>query len=179
MAPAMMRDAPFGQVMHYLSRGALFKYPEEMPDYVVPAKYLRRDDHTPSRDSQQTLSAEERSSTAVGRKSVDAQTLVNSDTPVKRNFETDQEKRDREEGVQEKRKRAGGERDLEGEGNGEDEERRKKEKEQHPGTADPKKALEEGLVDKYQYLVDFEEGDQLNPQCVPTSPSSSLLPRRR
>ncbi|GAA5854418.1 hypothetical protein JCM9279_001039 [Rhodotorula babjevae] len=163
MAPSMMRDAPFGQVVHYLSGGRLFKYPEEMPDYVVPAKYLRRDDHIPSRDSQQTLSAEERSSTAVGRKSVDAQTLVNSDAPVKRNFETDQEKRDREEGSQEKKKRAGGERDLEGEGNGEDEERRKKEKEQHPGTADPKKALEEGLIDKYQYLVDFEEGDQLNP----------------
>lgn len=165
MVAALLRDAPFGQVMHYLSGKRLFRYPEEMPDYVVPKKYLLRDDnHSPSRDSQQTLggSGEEERTTA-GRKSVDAATLVNADSPIKRTSETDQEKRDREDGAQEKRKRAGGERDLEGDGNGEDEERRRREKEQHPGTADPKKALDEDLIDKYQYLVGFEEDDQLSP----------------
>ncbi|TNY21890.1 Benomyl/methotrexate resistance protein [Rhodotorula diobovata] len=167
MVAALLRDAPFGQVMHYLSGKRLFRYPEEMPDYVVPKKYLLRDDnHSPSRDSQQTLggSGEEERTTA-GRKSVDAATLVNADSPIKRTSETDQEKRDREDGAQEKRKRAGGERDLEGDGNGEDEERRRREKEQHPGTADPKKALDEDLIDKYQYLVGFEEDDQLSPYC--------------
>lgn len=121
MVAALLRDAPFGQVMHYLSGKRLFRYPEEMPDYVVPNKYLLRDDnHSPSRDSQQTLggSGEEERTTA-GRKSVDAATLVNADSPIKRTSETDQEKRDREDGAQEKRKRAGGERDLEGDGNGE------------------------------------------------------------
>ena len=48
----------------------------------------------------------------------------------------------------------------------EQEKRRQEWKEKHPGTADPRKALEEDLMEKYQYLVDFEEGDQYNPKCV-------------
>ncbi|POY71076.1 hypothetical protein BMF94_5833 [Rhodotorula taiwanensis] len=172
MAPDMMRDAPFGQFMRFVTRNKVFKYPEERSDYIVPEKYLPKRDNArqlDSRASESTLAPEERN--MAGRKSVDAQTLVNSDHAVQRKVETVQEKQDR---IERDRPRPDGDRDSHDEHQQNDEEanpeeqeqreKRKKEwKEQHPGTADPKKAYEEDLIDKYQYLVDWEENDQYNP----------------
>ncbi|BGP40666.1 hypothetical protein JCM10449v2_004628 [Rhodotorula kratochvilovae] len=165
MVSDLMRDAPFGQAMRWISRSKLFKYPEEMPDYVVPSHLLRRhdDDGQQSRRSEHTLAGEDR--TTAGRPSVDVATLVEADGPIKRKYETEQEKRDRIDAYRSK-KREGGERDVEADGeSGKEAEKRRREKEEHPGTADPKRALEEDLIGKYQYLVDFTEDDQLNPYC--------------
>lgn len=35
----LIRDAPIGQLIRFLSRGQLFKYPEELPDFVCPGSY--------------------------------------------------------------------------------------------------------------------------------------------
>lgn len=165
MVSDLMRDAPFGQAMRFLSRGRLFRYPEEMPDYVVPHKYLLRhdgDDHSSqSRPSQQTLAPEDQ--TTAGRSSVDAATLVNADQPVKRKYETLQEKQDRIDGYRSEKTRSPGQVEA-GDESEERREKRQRERDEHPGTADPKRAHEEGLYDKYQYLVDFDEKDDpLNP----------------
>ncbi|GJN91084.1 hypothetical protein Rhopal_004100-T1 [Rhodotorula paludigena] len=167
MVSDLMRDAPFGQAMRFLSRGRLFRYPEEMPDYVVPHKYLLRhdgDDHSSqSRPSQQTLAPEDQ--TTAGRASVDAATLVNADQPVKRKYETLQEMRDRIDGYRSEKTRSPGQVEA-GDESEEQREKRQRERDEHPGTADPKRAHEEGLYDKYQYLVDFDEKDDpLNPYC--------------
>ncbi|GAA6049690.1 hypothetical protein JCM3770_004410 [Rhodotorula araucariae] len=165
MVLELMRDAPAGQALRWISRGKLFRYPEEMPGYVVPTHLLRRhdEDGSHSRQSEQTLAGEDR--TTAGRPSVDAATLIGSDGLIKRNYETEREKRDRIDGYRHK-KRQGDERDVEANGgNGEEAEKRRKDKEDHPGTADPQRALEEDLIGKYQYLVDFDDDDQLNPYC--------------
>lgn len=174
MAPDMMRDAPFGQFMRFVTRNRVFKYPEEMPDFVVPEKFLlKKDDAQRQPDDGQAsgpaLSPEERNT--AGRESVDAQTLVNSDRSVRRTFETDQEKqdrRDRDRASEDDRRSDQSPRQNDEEANSEEaeqqEKRRQEEREKHPGTTDPKKALEEDLIDKYQYLVDFDEGDQYNPK---------------
>jgi DHA1 family multidrug resistance protein-like MFS transporter len=38
---ALVRDAPVGQIIRYLTKGRLLKYPEEQPDFQVPAAYKR------------------------------------------------------------------------------------------------------------------------------------------
>ncbi|BGP00053.1 putative Fluconazole resistance protein 1 (putative) [Rhodotorula toruloides] len=160
MMPDMIRDSPFGLFMHAVSRGKLFRHPEEQPGYVVPSKYLRHSgddsDRSSSRSSDSTLAN-------PNRPSVDAATLVGADQPVKRKSPTEQEKRDRDEWTGEKRQQR--ERDLEAadDENEEEQQRRQKERDNHPGTADPERAHKEGLIDKYQYLVDFEENDPGNP----------------
>lgn len=161
--------------MRLITRNRVFKYPEERADYVVPEKYLLKHESArqldASRDSESTLAAEER--TTAGRKSVDANTLVDHDRSVKRKYETVQEKQDRLEPRQSRDRSSGdgdGSQDQQNdeEANPEEQEeqekRRQEWKEKHPGTADPRKALEEDLMEKYQYLVDFEEGDQYNPK---------------
>lgn len=161
--PDMIRDSPFGLFMHAVSRGKLFRHPEEQPGYVVPSKYLRHSgdnsDRSSARSSESTLAN-------TNRPSVDAATLVGADQPVKRKSPTEQEKRDRDEWTGEKRQQR--ERDLEAadDENEEEQQRRQKERDNHPGTADPQRAYKEGLIDKYQYLVDFEENDPGNPLCV-------------
>ncbi|BGP25194.1 benomyl methotrexate resistance protein [Rhodotorula toruloides] len=160
MLPDMVRDSPFGLFMHTVSRGKLFRHPEEQPGYVVPSRYLRHSgddgDRISSRSSDSTLGN-------TNRPSVDAATLVGVDQPVKRKSRTEQEKRDREEWTGEKGQQR--ERDLEAadDENEEEQERRKKERKNHPGTADPERAYKEDMIDKYQYLVDFEENDPGNP----------------
>lgn len=36
----LIRDAPFGQLVRYLSGNRFFKYPEERPDFVLPEAYI-------------------------------------------------------------------------------------------------------------------------------------------
>lgn len=38
---ALIRDAPVGQIIRYLTKGRFLKYPEEQPDFQVPAAYRR------------------------------------------------------------------------------------------------------------------------------------------
>lgn len=42
MAPDLVRDSTFGQIVNQLTRGRLFAYPEQSPGYTVPARYLAR-----------------------------------------------------------------------------------------------------------------------------------------
>lgn len=178
MLPDMIRDSPFGLFMHTVSRGKLFRHPEEQPDYVVPSKYLRHSGNFDDQDGDRISSRSSESTLAnTNRPSVDAATLVGADQPVKRASPTEQEKRDREEWTGEKRQQR--ERDLEAADveNEEEQQRRQKERENHPGTADPIRAHKEGLIDKYQYLVDFEENDPANPQYVSRRSSSRKHPR--
>ncbi|GAA5993408.1 hypothetical protein JCM10908_002653 [Rhodotorula pacifica] len=172
MVADLMRDAPFGQFMRLITGNRVFKYPEEREGYVVPEKYLLKHDNArrldDSSDSHSTLAREER--TTAGRDSVDARTLVDSDRSVRRKYETVQEKQDR---LEPRRSRDDSSDNSQQQQNDEEaspeeqeqqEKRHKEWKEKHPGTADPKKALDEDLMEKYQYLVDFEEGDQYNPK---------------
>jgi DHA1 family multidrug resistance protein-like MFS transporter len=36
----IIRDAPFGQLVRYLSGNRLFQYPEERPDFILPKAYV-------------------------------------------------------------------------------------------------------------------------------------------
>ncbi|KAI1537146.1 ProP Permease of the major facilitator superfamily [Pyrenophora tritici-repentis] len=39
MVSALIRDAPIGQILRYLTNNRTLKYPEELPDFVIPAAY--------------------------------------------------------------------------------------------------------------------------------------------
>ncbi|GAA6017962.1 hypothetical protein JCM10207_002721 [Rhodosporidiobolus poonsookiae] len=173
MVPDVMRDSPFGQVVNWATKGKVFPYPEQRPDYVVPERFLARaasNELSTSRSSDHTLA----DSPHVPRQSTDAATLVGSDGKLKRTYMTEQEKRDEE--MNEKVNRDGeealhAEREGPARGNGDTEanteevERHKAEwKEKHPGTADPRRAHNHELHEKYQYLVDWQENDQENPK---------------
>ena len=41
MVSALIRDAPIGQILRYLTNNRILKYPEELPDFVIPATYFR------------------------------------------------------------------------------------------------------------------------------------------
>ncbi|GAA6044422.1 hypothetical protein JCM8097_003063, partial [Rhodosporidiobolus ruineniae] len=174
MVVDIVRDAPFGQVVNWLSKGRIFPYPEQRPGYVVPEHYLpRAADHETrnSGSSDNTLTHPQASHPSNGgRGSVDAQTLVNADGRVKRKYATEQEKHDQHLDEKTQRRSDGQEREEERssrdeeEGNDEERERRQKEEhDRHPGTANPKRAHHDGLHDKYQFLVKFEEDDPANP----------------
>ena len=36
---ALIRDAPFGQIVRYITNNRVFQYPEERPDFQLPAAY--------------------------------------------------------------------------------------------------------------------------------------------
>ncbi|CAN9397428.1 unnamed protein product [Alternaria alternata] len=38
----IVRDAPFGQLVRYATRNRVFKYPEELPGFEIPAAYTER-----------------------------------------------------------------------------------------------------------------------------------------
>ncbi|GAA5967513.1 hypothetical protein JCM11641_000571 [Rhodosporidiobolus odoratus] len=42
MVADVLRDSTFGQIANILSKGRLFPYEDQRPDYVVPARYLNR-----------------------------------------------------------------------------------------------------------------------------------------
>ncbi|BGP16849.1 hypothetical protein JCM10213v2_004854 [Rhodosporidiobolus nylandii] len=165
MVPDIVRDSVFGQTLNLLSKGRIFPYPEQRPGYVVPAHYLARTSSTEARDSRSSDQTLQNSPADGGRQSVDAATLVGTEGAPKRTYKTEQEKHDHH--MNEKQRQTGqtGKPDLET-GEGSEEERNKRMEEwrkNHPGTADPKRAHEDGLHDKYQYLVAFTEGDPENP----------------
>ncbi|GAA5851515.1 hypothetical protein JCM8547_001120 [Rhodosporidiobolus lusitaniae] len=163
MVASLIRDSPFGQVVNWASKGRIFPYPEQRPDFVVPEKYLARLSSREATDSRS-------SNGSAGRPSTDAATLVSAEGKAKRTYSTEQEKHDRHlDAEDEKRKREEqGERDLE---RGDEEnlsyeekkKRKEEERDRHPGTANPRRAHNDDLHDKYQYLVEFEEGDPDNP----------------
>lgn len=52
----LVRDAPFGQLIRYLTANRFFKYPEEEPDFQCPTSYTRS--QTPSSHSSRPSSGE-------------------------------------------------------------------------------------------------------------------------
>ena len=38
---ALIRDAPFGQIVRYITRNRIFQYPEERSDFQIPATYIQ------------------------------------------------------------------------------------------------------------------------------------------
>ncbi|BGP38653.1 hypothetical protein JCM10450v2_002603 [Rhodotorula kratochvilovae] len=51
MAPDLVRDSTFGQLVNYLSNGRLLPYADQRPDYVVPARYRKTTSGAPSPSS--------------------------------------------------------------------------------------------------------------------------------
>jgi hypothetical protein len=179
MVADILRDSTFGQVVHWASSGRLFSYDEERPGFVPPEHLLARHDDlsSPSHGSSS-------SSPGRGRQSTDAATLVEGkEGKSKRAYHSEQEKHDAKLDAQEGSKTDGEKKEERDASRGRDEEedigeeereRRDKERvENHPGTANPRRAHAEGLHEKYQYLVKFEEGDPANPLCVFLFSSSS------
>jgi DHA1 family multidrug resistance protein-like MFS transporter len=46
---ALIRDAPFGQIVRYLTNNRVLQYPEERPDFQVPASYTHHSRPEPKR----------------------------------------------------------------------------------------------------------------------------------
>jgi DHA1 family multidrug resistance protein-like MFS transporter len=44
----IIRDAPFGQLLRYITRNRVLKYPEELPNFQVPAAYFGKTEPTPT-----------------------------------------------------------------------------------------------------------------------------------
>lgn len=57
---ALIRDAPFGQIVRYITNNRVFRYPEEEPDFQIPAAYTLHTTEAKRLDSQtsSTLSSE-------------------------------------------------------------------------------------------------------------------------
>ncbi|EMD67587.1 hypothetical protein GGP41_007461 [Bipolaris sorokiniana] len=49
MVSALIRDAPIGQILRYLTNNRLLQYPEERPDFVIPAAYTQHTRPLPKR----------------------------------------------------------------------------------------------------------------------------------
>ncbi|GAA5897660.1 hypothetical protein JCM6882_000062 [Rhodosporidiobolus microsporus] len=176
MVADLIRDSVFGQTVNWATKGKVFPYPEQRPDYVVPERYLARASSNEARNSRSSGLTHPQASREAngGRGSVDAATLVNAEGHVKRTYQTEQEKHDQqldekrnEEGLTEQQlelQEARRARDEE-EGNQEEQDKRAQEaQDKHPGTANPRRAHNDALHEKYQYLVAFEEGDPENPK---------------
>jgi DHA1 family multidrug resistance protein-like MFS transporter len=54
---ALIRDAPFGQLVRYFTNGRLLQYPEERPDFQIPAAYSRHTRPLPKRLSTSSSAA--------------------------------------------------------------------------------------------------------------------------
>ncbi|GAA5936674.1 MFS transporter [Sporobolomyces koalae] len=184
----LMRDAPLGQILNFVSKGKIFPYPEDRPDYVVPEHLLARTDesHNYTREERTFDNDHVEQNRNAPRGHVDAGTLRKADKPVKRLHPTDHEQNDEREEREPRPRRSDSSSQTrvgEDEGAGRDEEegaaREKNEKgekvhkknvktEDHWAyklTADPKKANEDGRHEHYQYLVDWNgDDDPENPQ---------------
>ncbi|GAA5826382.1 hypothetical protein JCM11251_002343 [Rhodosporidiobolus azoricus] len=176
MVPDILRDSMFGQAVNWATKGKVFPYPEQRPGYQVPQHYLAPaspEERRQSRSSNGLTHPSASRESDAERPSVDAATLVNAEGQVKRTYQTEQEKHDEQ--LNEKRDAAGLTEEQaelreaqrirdEEEGNQEEQDNRVQEaKDKHPGTADPRRAHNDELHEKYQYLVAFEEGDPENP----------------
>lgn len=56
-ASAIIRDAPVGQLIRWITKNRVLKYPEEMPDFQLPPEYLNLDDPKRSTSGISTPSA--------------------------------------------------------------------------------------------------------------------------
>lgn len=53
---ALIRDAPFGQIVRFITKNRLFQYPEERSDFQIPAAYTRHADSEAKRIDSTTSS---------------------------------------------------------------------------------------------------------------------------
>ena len=53
-----IRDAPFGQLLRYLTGNRVFLYPEEKPGYQFPSSYLGKDEEIPEKRRQKQVPIE-------------------------------------------------------------------------------------------------------------------------
>jgi len=188
----LMRDAPLGQILNWVSKGKIFPYPEERPDYVVPERYLPRTDkpHNYTREERLLDDDQAEQHRREGDGGIQAAALKAADgKPVKRLHKTDHELNDEREERGELRSRASdsssrtrvgdeGRDEEEGAGRGEKSEKgeksnkRKVHNEDHWAyklTADPQKAIKDGRHEHYQYLVTWNgDDDPDNPLYVLT-----------
>lgn len=186
----IMRDAPLGQILNFISKGKIFPYPEERHDYVVPEHFLARSDepHNYSPEERTLDNEHVEKNRTTGRGSINAGALkAAGKNTVKRLHKTDHEKNDeREEREQPRRSDSSSRTVVEDEENQsrDEEERGQKAKEKgekgekskkHHGsdedkwayklTADPQKAVKDNRHEHYQYLVTWNgDDDQDNPQ---------------
>jgi DHA1 family multidrug resistance protein-like MFS transporter len=54
---ALIRDAPFGQIIRYFTNNRVLQYPEERPDFQIPAAYMRATRPLPKRLSTSSTAA--------------------------------------------------------------------------------------------------------------------------
>ncbi|GAA5830702.1 hypothetical protein JCM3766R1_003395 [Sporobolomyces carnicolor] len=179
----LMRDAPLGQILNFVSKGKIFPYPEERPDYVVPERYLLRTEepHNYQR-GERTFDDDHVEQNRKTREGVDAGTLKAANKPVRRLHKTEHEENDEREASREATPRRSdsssqtrvgddeGRDEEEGAARGEKGEKVHKKhvrSEDHWAyklTADPQKAIQDGRHEHYQYLVDWNgEDDPDNP----------------
>lgn len=64
MAPDIIRDAPLGQLLRYLTGNRILRYPEEMPDFKAPIWYTP-DAPFPDPEKPQSLSGDDQSQVSV------------------------------------------------------------------------------------------------------------------
>jgi len=187
----IMRDAPLGQILNWVSKGKIFPYPEERHDYVVPEHFLPRSDepHNYSPEERTLDNEHAEKNRTTGRGSINAGALkAAGKNPVKRLHKTDHEKNDEREEREGPRRSDSSSRTVveDEENSGRDEEegggQKSKEKgekgeksKKHHGsdedkwayklTADPQKAVKDNRHEHYQYLVTWNgDDDQDNPQ---------------
>ena len=189
----LMRDAPLGQILNFVSKGKIFPYPEERPDYVVPEHFLPRTDepHNYSREERTFDNDHAEQHRRDGKGGIHAGALkAAGKKPVKRLHKTDHELNDERESHGEASPRRsdsssqtvvgdddnsgrdeeeGVTREEKGE-KGEKSNKKKVHNEDHWAyklTADPQKAISDGRHEHYQYLVTWNgDDDPDNPLYV-------------
>lgn len=184
----LMRDAPVGRILNYISRGKIYPYREERKDFAVPERFLQRTDkphnYSPHQRTLDSDHAEQHRTTERG--TIDAGTLLaaKGDRP-KRLHKTEHElndEREEREAAQGRRSDSSehtvvGDADEqprdEEEGSGGEKQNEKSKHKKHAQnedtwayklTADPKKAAQ-GRHEHYQFLVTWDgDDDPENPQ---------------
>lgn len=62
---ALIRDAPFGQIVRYITNNRVFQYPEEQSDFQIPASYTARPDAKRLNSSTSSIPSTEPETSAV------------------------------------------------------------------------------------------------------------------
>ncbi|KAK9474971.1 major facilitator superfamily domain-containing protein [Dipodascopsis tothii] len=81
----ILRDSFFGQVVYYASSHKIFRYAEDQPDYVIPAKYLGDSGRTSSVSTEVTTAAQEKPDDAASHSiagSAQSEATIQTQTPV-------------------------------------------------------------------------------------------------
>ncbi|GAA5962776.1 hypothetical protein JCM3765_001513 [Sporobolomyces pararoseus] len=182
----LMRDAPLGQILNFVSKGKIFPYPEERHDYVVPEHFLPRTDepHNYSREERTFDNDHAEQHRRDGKGGIHAGILRSAGKkPVKRLHKTDHELNDERESRGEASPRrsdsssqtvvgddeSSGRDEEEGATRGEKTEKGEKSNKKkkvynednwaYKLTADPQKAISDGRHEHYQYLVTWNGDD--------------------